>query len=139
MVNIYFYDDYCCLVLGWVELYVCLSMGGWQKLVFLYVNVGVMSLFMIVIDFVCWMVNFEIGVVGGKIVIFIFYQCGVLNDGLQIDYVLGLVYGKMCGFEILFYGGVDVGFCLILFYFLEYVFGIVVFVNIFFVDLSVWV
>ncbi|MEM1247961.1 MAG: serine hydrolase domain-containing protein [Acidobacteriota bacterium] len=129
MANTHFHDDHRRLVPGRAESYDRSSTGGWQKSVLSYANAGATSLFTTATDLAHWMANFETGAVGGKAAISTLHQRGVLNDGSEIDYALGLVHGKMRGLETLSHGGADAGFRSILLYFPKHALGIAVLAN----------
>ncbi len=76
-----------------------------------------------------WLTNLDTGAVGGSHALAQMHTQGVLNDGKQIDYALGLSFGTHRGQKTVGHGGSDAGFRTHVVRFPESKLGIVVLSN----------
>lgn len=109
MMSLYFYDDLSYIVLWCVNGYVFVDFG-WQISQMMLLMVGDGGLFMIVWDFVKWNVNFDCNEFGDVVLFVCQFEIGKFVDGLDLGYVVGFSIGDYCGFLMVSYGGVFVGY-----------------------------
>jgi CubicO group peptidase (beta-lactamase class C family) len=73
-------------------------------------TVGATSLHTTVEDLAKWDENFYHPTVGGQALVDQMLQRGKLNNGEELDYAFGLVYGKYKGLKTIGHGGADAGY-----------------------------
>ena len=103
------YDNHEKIVKGRAYSYYS-SSEGLAKSVLSYANSGATSLFTTAEDLALWLQNFKTGEIGGMSVIKDMQVQGVLNNGKEIDYALGIVIGEQGGLRKISHGGADAGF-----------------------------
>ena len=109
MLNTLFYDDHEKIVKN--RAYSFYPDGnGFKKSVLSYANAGATSLFTTAEDLSLWAMNFENPVVGGKDIVALMEERGVLNNGDTISYALGQDIGRYRGLKFISHGGADAGY-----------------------------
>ncbi|UCF21314.1 MAG: beta-lactamase family protein [Gemmatimonadota bacterium] len=106
----HFHDDHEMLVSNRAYSYGFNRSGGFQNSVLSYANVGATSLFTTVGDVLRWTNNLDEGTVGGRRVIELMHQRGLLNSGDTLDYAGGLGIGDYRGLRLIGHSGGDAGF-----------------------------
>jgi CubicO group peptidase (beta-lactamase class C family) len=106
------------------------SNEGLAKSVLSYANSGATSLFTTAEDLALWLQNFHTGEVGGMSVIKEVQVQGILNNGKEIDYALGVAIGKQGGLRKISHGGADAGFRTSLSYYPKINSGVIILGNI---------
>lgn len=129
MVDTHFHDDHQEVVKNRAYSYFQSDDGAFSNAVLSYANAGATSLFTTAEDMANWMRNFEEARVGGRAVIERMLHKGVLNDGREIDYALGLSIGVYRGLRTISHSGGDAGFRSHMVIFPEQRFGVVVLSN----------
>jgi len=128
MASTHFHDDHRRIVPN--RAYSYAETGpGFENRVLSYANAGATSLFTTARDAARWLDNFDHQRVGGPAAFELLTQRGVLADGREIDYALGLVHGVHAGRATLSHGGADAGFRSALVWFPDTRLGIAVFSN----------
>jgi CubicO group peptidase (beta-lactamase class C family) len=128
MTRTHFHDDHQLIVPGRSYSY-SQNSEGFQKSVLSYANVGATSLFTTVEDLVLWLENFKTGQVGGRELIDEMLVQGILNNGEEISYALGIGRGTYRGLAMISHGGADAGFRSVVMRFPDQDFGVVVLSN----------
>lgn len=123
------YDNHEKIVKGRAYSYYS-SNEGLAKSVLSYANSGATSLLTTAEDLALWLQNFKTGEVGGLSVIKNMQVQGVLNNGKEIDYALGIVIGEQGGLRKISHGGADAGFRTSLSYYPTINSGVIVLGNI---------
>jgi hypothetical protein len=90
---------------------------------------GATSLLTTIDDLAKWHANFDTPVVGGERMISALLTRGVLNDGQQIGYALGINHGTYKGVPVVTHGGADAGYRSILLRFPDQKLGVAVLCN----------
>ena len=105
----FFLDDYREVVPNLASSYTP-GMTGWSRNVDQLTALASSSLHTTIADFTRWMVNFETQAIGGAGGFEKLTRRGMLNDGTEIDYALGIGHGTYRGLPILRHGGSWAGF-----------------------------
>lgn len=103
--------------------------GTVKKSVLSFANSGATSLFTTVHDFVKWMPNYRHHQVGNARIYELMTTPGVLNDGTQLNYALGVAVGNYKGLRTIDHSGVDAGYRSFMLYFPDQDVGIIVLSN----------
>lgn len=128
MNNTQIYDDHERIVKNRAYSYKN-STTGLAKSVLSYANSGATSLFTTAQDLAFWLGNFHTGKVGGKNAINQLQQQGLLNNGVTIDYALGVFVDEENGLKRVSHGGADAGYRTYLSYYPELDAGIILLAN----------
>lgn len=129
MDHTFFYDDHEEIVPNRAYSYDDRS-GEVKKSVLSYANSGATSLFTTVADFSKWLINFQKPEVGNKSIFKNLRTKGVLNNGHETHYALGLASGNYKGHQVIDHSGVDAGYRSFMMYFPDEQLGIIVLSNI---------
>jgi len=109
MLNTHFHDDYMEVVKN--RSYSYFRDGiGYKNAVLSYAVSGATSLFTNIDDMAKWVMNFYNTVVGSSNDIATLTQRGVLNNGKNIDYALGISNGQYKGWQQFSHSGGDAGY-----------------------------
>ena len=122
------YDDHMRIVPGRAYSY-AETEGGLSKSVLSYANSGATSLFTTAEDLAKWLTNFRTGQIGGANAIEMLQVKGVLNDGEELDYALGISVSEQNGLRRLSHSGGDAGYRTWLAYYPEIDAGVIVLGN----------
>jgi CubicO group peptidase (beta-lactamase class C family) len=122
------YDDHMRIVPGRAYSY-AETEQGLSKSVLSYANSGATSLFTTAEDLAKWLTNFRTGQVGGANAIEMLQVKGVLNDGEELDYALGISVSEQNGLRRLSHSGGDAGYRTWLAYYPEIDAGVIVLGN----------
>lgn len=128
MLNTFFYDDHEEILPERAYSYDDRS-GTMKKSVLSFANSGATSLFTTVHDFVKWMPNYRHHHVGNARIFELMTTPGVLNDGTQLGYALGVGVGQYKGLPSINHSGVDAGYRSFMQYFPDQDVGIIVLSN----------
>ncbi len=129
MQNSFFLDDYREVVPHLASSYSPDGEGGWRRNFDQLTALASSSLHTTIEDFTRWMVNFETKTVGGADGFTRLTTRGVLNDGTEIPYALGIVHGEYRGLPTLRHGGSWAGFRTTFLQFPTQQFSIAIFAN----------
>lgn len=105
----FFLDDYREVVPNLASSYTP-GMHGWHRNFDQLTALASSSLHTTIADFTRWMVNFETRGIGGAAVFEKLTRRGLLNDGSEIDYALGISHASYRGLPTLRHGGSWAGF-----------------------------
>ena len=129
MTNSHFYDDYEMVLKNRAYSYQAVENGGFKHAINNTTALGSSSLYSTVEDLAKWILNFENTQIGEQTVIERMHQRGVLNNGEQISYALGLSIGEYRGLKTVGHSGSWRGFRSHLMRFPEQKFGVVILCN----------
>ncbi|WP_372934377.1 serine hydrolase domain-containing protein [Mariniphaga sediminis] len=129
MDNTFFYDDHEEIVKNRAYSYDDRS-GSLKKSNLNFANTGATGLFTTAGDFSKWLINFNEKNVGNQAIFDLFTTKGILNNGTEIHYALGVALGEYKGHPVIDHSGVDAGYRSFMMFFPEDTLGIVVFSNI---------
>lgn len=129
MTNSHFHDDYEMILKNRAYSYQAVENGGFKHAVNNTTALGSSSLYSTVEDLAKWILNLETGRIGGQRVIEQMHQRGVLNNGEQINYALGLNIGEYRGLQTVGHSGSWRGFRSHLIRFPDQKFGVVILCN----------
>lgn len=110
MHSTHFHDDHEMIVANRAYSYAPKDNNGFRHSVLSYATAGATSLFTTVEDLARWEQNFYVGAIGGQDVMQQMQAHGVLNDGEEIDYALGLVVTDYRGLKVVQHSGGDAGY-----------------------------
>lgn len=110
MYDTHFHDDHNMIVPNRAYAYARRDDGGWRISIPDFDVVGATSLFTTVEDLGAWDRNFYAARVGGIDVLRELMSRGQLNDGVSLDYALGISHGRYRGLATLGHGGADAGY-----------------------------
>ncbi len=110
MTRTFFRDDHAVVVKNQAYAYTPAPSNTFKLSVPNYDTVGASSLLTTVEDLARWDQNFYDKRVGGESVIEQMQMTGVLNDGEQINYALGVVVSKYKGLKVVEHSGGDAGY-----------------------------
>ena len=129
MTNSHFHDDHQMILKNRAYSYQSVENGGFKHAVNNTTALGSSSLYSTVEDLAKWMLNFDDTRIGEQAVIDQMHQRGVLNNGEQISYALGLSIGEYRGLKTVGHSGSWRGFRSHLMRFPEQRFGVVILCN----------
>ena len=129
MTNSHFHDDHQMILKNRAYSYQAVENGGFKHAVNNTTALGSSSLYSTVEDLAKWILNFDNIQIGEQTVIEQMHQRGVLNDGEQIDYALGLNIGEYRGLKTVGHSGSWRGFRSHLIRFPDQKFGVVILCN----------
>ena len=129
MTNSHFHDDYEMILKNRAYSYQAVENGGFKHSINNTTALGSSSLYSTVEDLAKWILNFDNIQIGEQTVIEQMHQRGVLNNGEQISYALGLSIGKYRGLETVGHSGSWRGFRSHFIRFPEQKFGVVILCN----------
>ncbi|RKU37772.1 penicillin-binding protein [Candidatus Poribacteria bacterium] len=129
MTHSHFHDDYEMILKNRAYSYQAIENGGFKHAVNNTTALGSSSLYSTVEDLAKWILNLETARIGGRTVIAEMHQRGVLNNGEQISYALGLNIGEYRGLKTVGHGGSWRGFRSHLIHFPDQKFGVVILCN----------
>lgn len=129
MHSTHFHDDHEMIVENRAYSYAPKNENNFKHSVLSFATVGATSLFTTVEDLVPWERNFYDGSIGGKDIIKQMHTHGVLNDGEQIEYALGLRITDYRGLKVVQHSGGDAGYCSHLIRFPEQHFSVAILCN----------
>ena len=129
MTNSHFHDDYEMVLKNRAYSYQAVENGGFKHAINNTTALGSSSLYSTVEDLAKWILNFDNTQIGEQAVIEQMHQRGVLNNGEQISYALGLSIGEYRGLETVGHSGSWRGFRSHLIRFPEQKFGVVILCN----------
>ena len=109
MNDTHFHDDIGHIVRGRTYAY-SPQQGGFRINIPDFENYGATSLFTSAPDLARWSNNFSHGRVGGEAGLAMLLTRGVLNDGEEIDYALGIQHSSYRGLRTVGHGGSDAGY-----------------------------
>jgi hypothetical protein len=110
MHSTHFHDDHEMIVENRAYSYAHKDENSFRHSVLSYATVGATSLFTTVEDLALWERNFYDGTIGGEDVIKQMHTQGVLDDGEQIEYALGLGITEYRGLKVVQHSGGDAGY-----------------------------
>lgn len=125
----HFHDDYTEVVKNRSYSYSRNESGGFANSVLSYSNVGATSLFTNVNDMAKWLVNFYAPKVGTQKDIDQLTQKGILNNGKELSYALGIIVDTYKGWRQYSHAGGDAGYRTQVSVFPDLKMGFVVFSN----------
>ena len=129
MTNSHFHDDHQMILKNRAYSYQATENGGFKHAINNTTALGSSSLYSTVEDLAKWMLNFDDTQIGEQTVIDQMHQRGVLNNGEQISYALGLNIGEYRGLETVGHSGSWRGFRSHLMRFPDQKFGVVILCN----------
>ena len=129
MTNSHFHDDHQMILKNRAYSYQTAENGGFKHAVNNTTALGSSSLYSTVEDLAKWMLNFDDTQIGEQTVIDRMHQRGVLNNGEQISYALGLNIGEYRELETVGHSGSWRGFRSHLMRFPDQKFGVVILCN----------
>ena len=129
MANSHFHDDHQIILKNRAYSYQAVENGGFKHAVNNTTALGSSSLYSTVEDLAKWILNFDDTQIGEQTVIEQMHQRGVLNNGEQISYALGLSIGEYRGLKTVGHSGSWRGFRSHLIRFPEQKFGVVILCN----------
>ena len=129
MANSHFHDDHQMILKNRAYSYQAVENGGFKHAVNNTTALGSSSLYSTVEDLAKWILNFDDTQIGKQTVIDQMHQRGVLNNGEQISYALGLSIGEYRGLKTVGHSGSWRGFRSHLIRFPEQKFGVVILCN----------
>ena len=129
MTNSHFHDDHQMILKNRAYSYQAVENGGFKHAVNNTTALGSSSLCSTVEDLAKWILNFDDTQIGEQTVIKQMHQRGVLNNGEQISYALGLSIGEYRGLQTVGHSGSWRGFRSHLIRFPEQKFGVVILCN----------
>ena len=129
MTNSHFHDDHQIVLKNRAYSYQAVENGAFKHAVNNTTALGSSSLFSTVEDLAKWILNFDDTQIGEQTVLDQMHQRGVLNNGEQISYALGLNIGEYRGLKTVGHSGSWRGFRSHLIRFPEQKFGVVILCN----------
>ena len=129
MTNSHFHDDHQMILKNRAYSYQAVENGRFKHAVNNTTALGSSSLFSTVEDLAKWILNFDDTQIGEQVVLDQMHQRGVLNNGEQISYALGLNIGEYRGLQTVGHSGSWRGFRSHLIRFPEQKFGVVILCN----------
>ena len=129
MTNSHFHDDHQMILKNRAYSYQAVENGRFKHAVNNTTALGSSSLYSTVEDLAKWILNFEDTQIGEQAVIEQMHQRGVLNNGQQINYALGLSIGEYRGLKTVGHSGSWRGFRSHLMRFPDQKFGVVILCN----------
>ncbi len=129
MTNSHFHDDHQMILKNRAYSYQAVENNGFKHAVNNTTALGSSSLYSTVEDLAKWILNFDNTQIGEQVVIEQMHQQGVLNNGEQISYALGLNIGEYRGLQTVGHSGSWRGFRSHLIRFPEQKFGVVILCN----------
>ena len=129
MTNSHFHDDYEMILKNRAYSYQAIENGGFKHAINNTTALGSSSLYSTVEDLAKWILSFDDTQIGEQTVSDQMHQRGVLNNGEQISYALGLSIGEYRGLETVGHSGSWRGFRSHLIRFPEQKFGVVILCN----------
>ena len=129
MTNTHFHDDHQMILKNRAYSYQAVENNGFKHAVNNTTALGSSSLYSTVEDLAKWILNFDDTQIGEQVVIEQMHQQGVLNNGEQISYALGLNIGEYRGLKTVGHSGSWRGFRSHLIRFPEQQFGVVILCN----------
>ena len=129
MTNSHFHDDHQMVLKNRAYSYQAVENGRFKHAVNNTTALGSSSLFSTVEDLAKWILNFDNTQIGEQAVLAQMHQRGVLNNGEQISYALGLNIGEYRGLQTVGHSGSWRGFRSHLIRFPEQKFGVVILCN----------
>ena len=129
MTNTHFHDDHQMILKNRAYSYQVVENGAFKHAVNNTTALGSSSLYSTVEDLAKWILNFDDTQIGEQTVIAQMHQRGVLNNGEQISYALGLNIGEYRGLKTVGHSGSWRGFRSHLMRFPEQKFGVVILCN----------
>ena len=129
MTNSHFHDDYEMILKNRAYSYQAVENGGFKHAVNNTTALGSSSLYSTVEDLAKWILNFDNTRIGAQTVIEQMHERGVLNNGEQINYALGLNIGEYRGLKTVGHSGSWRGFRSHLMRFPDQKFGVVILCN----------
>jgi len=129
MTNSHFHDDHQMVLKNRAYSYQAIENGGFKHAINNTTALGSSSLYSTVEDLAKWMLNFDDTQIGEQTVIDQMHQRGVLNNGEQISYALGLNIGEYRGLKTGGHSGSWRGFRSHLIRFPDQKFGVVILCN----------
>ena len=109
MEDSHFRDDHTTVIPGRAQGYLTTD-STFKAQTVAYSSVGASGLYTTASDMVKWMRNFETGTVGGKEVLELIQQRGVLSDGDTLSYAFGLIHDTVHGARRIGHSGSHRGF-----------------------------
>lgn len=129
MTSSHFHDDHQMVLKNRAYSYQAVENGGFKHAVNNTTALGSSSLYSTVEDLAKWILNFDDTQIGERAVFEQMHQRGVLNNGKQISYALGLSIGEYRGLKTVGHSGSWRGFRSHLIRFPEQKFGAVILCN----------
>ena len=129
MTNTHFHDDHQMILKNRAYSYQAVENGGFKHAINNTTALGSSSLYSTVEDLAKWILNFDDTRIGEQTVLDQMHQRGVLNNGEQISYALGLNIGEYRGLETVGHSGSWRGFRSHLMRFPDQKFGVVILCN----------
>lgn len=129
MTNTHFHDDHQMILKNRAYSYQAVEDNGFKHAINNTTALGSSSLYSTVEDLAKWILNFDNTQIGEQVVIDQMHQQGVLNNGEQISYALGLNIGEYRGLQTVGHSGSWRGFRSHLIRFPEQQFGVVILCN----------
>ena len=129
MTNSHFHDDHQMILKNRAYSYQATENGGFKHAINNTTALGSSSLYSTVEDLAKWMLNFDDTQIGEQTVIDRMHERGVLNNGEQISYALGLNIGEYRGLQTVGHSGSWRGFRSHLMRFPDQKFGVVILCN----------
>ncbi len=130
MHNTHFHNDMSEIVKNRTSAYVRGRGGIYRISIPNFETYGATSLFTTVEDLALWSNNFVHKQVGGESGLRKLLTKGILNDGKEIDYALGISHGTYRGLATIGHGGADAGYRSNFIMFSEHNLSIIIFANV---------
>lgn len=109
MHHTHFHDDYTMLVDNRADSYIAKD-EEFKHSVLSYSTVGATSLFTTAEDMLLWAQSFQDNTVWGEDVIKAIHTKGLLNNGEEFPYALGVIVSQYRGLAMISHGGADAGY-----------------------------
>ena len=129
MMNTHFHDDHQMVLKNRAYSYQAVENDGFKHAINNTTALGSSSLYSTVEDLAKWILNFDDTQIGEQAVLDQMHQRGVLNNGEQISYALGLNIGEYRGLKTVGHSGSWRGFRSHLIRFPDQKFGVVILCN----------
>ena len=129
MLHTNFHDDYTEIVKDRSYSYYPKDSANYSNSILSYSNAGATSLFTNINDFSKWIMNFYTHKVGDEQDIDTLTRKGLLNNGKEIDYALGISNMSYRGWRGFSHAGADAGYRSVMMVFPDLKMGFVVFAN----------
>ena len=129
MTSTHFHDDHQTILKNRAYSYQAVENNGFKHAVNNTTALGSSSLYSTVEDLAKWILNFDDTPIGEQVVIDQMHERGVLNNGEQISYALGLNIGEYRGLQTVGHSGSWRGFRSHLIRFPDQKFGVVILCN----------
>ncbi len=129
MINSHFHDDYEEIIKNRAYSYQVIDTSKYSNYWSNQSWYGAFGLYTSADDLIKWFLNFDDPKVGNADVIKQIYECGVLNNGQQLNYAFGLQIDNHKGFKRIGHGGITAGYSAYTFRYPDQNLGIILLAN----------